>query len=448
MEEPTSPVVKSLADVEFVFFDLDDCLYQNDYRTERILTEQIGNVMKSRLNMEKHLAKALYLEHGTTIRGLLNTKKVKPGKELMDIVQEFHDVDLSDVKPAKGLRDMIQKVKKRRFIFTASIREHAEKCLERLGIADLFENIIDAHACKYYSKHSDQAFRTAMNIAGVKHAHQCVLMDDSMRNISTAYHLGWHTVCVGKKDRDGNLKDPQYYDFFVDSVLELPSIAPELFKGVPLAKHTGLRGGTLDIKVYSRIVFVLGGPGSGKGTLCSLIEENLNAHHISVPELVDAAKAEEAHPYFRELQELHASGQPIPAQTLVDLILHEISLTDGRNFFLDDFPQNEEQLRVWFEEVRVQENCQMEGALVLDCPDEVLEQRLLARGEVHDSKENIANRIDSYHKVSNAIVAAMEVHGEGRIWNVDSNRDPNTSFADVQDVLVVHLPELSESRNL
>ena len=56
-----------------------------------------------------------------------------------------------------------------------------------------FEEVVEAHVCDYYSKHSDESFKTAMRIAGAEHAYQCMLLDDSIRNINTAEHLGWHT---------------------------------------------------------------------------------------------------------------------------------------------------------------------------------------------------------------------------------------------------------------
>ena len=45
-----------------------------------------------------------------------------------------------------------------RYIFTASVRHHAERCLKALGIEDLFQDIIDVKACSLATKHSTDAF--------------------------------------------------------------------------------------------------------------------------------------------------------------------------------------------------------------------------------------------------------------------------------------------------
>mmetsp|Transcript_28858 Transcript_28858/g.35523 ORF Transcript_28858/g.35523 Transcript_28858/m.35523 type:complete len:435 (-) Transcript_28858:231-1535(-) len=377
---------KNIEDVEFVFFDLDDTLYQNGYKTERMLTKRIGEVSERLFNLTEEVIFALYQEHGTTIRGLIDKDYVGIS-DIQEALLEFHDVDLSDVRPASGLREMIESVKKRRFIFTASIREHAERCLERLGIEDLFEDIIDAHACEYYSKHSDHAFKTAMQIAGAEHHFQCILLDDSMRNITTAHHLGWHTVCVGMKDRNGNEKFPEHSDFHIDTVLELPDIIPQLFafgkaksepEGEDNVSVRSVDGDdeypdtvspeaspyfTVDVEVevdglveldmthvdvdvleYLRVIFVVGGPGSGKGTLCARLTNSLNLHHISAGDLLRKAKNDSNNPHAEEIKETLAAGTLIPSHILVDLIVDEMKASGGRNFLLDGFPRSEDNM--------------------------------------------------------------------------------------------------------
>jgi hypothetical protein len=60
-----------------------------------------------------------------------------------------------------------------KYIFTASVRHHAERCLTALGIDDLFVDIIDIKQCNLNSKHFEHAFQTAMKIAGVDDPESC-----------------------------------------------------------------------------------------------------------------------------------------------------------------------------------------------------------------------------------------------------------------------------------
>ena len=85
----------------------------------------------------------LYLQYGTALRGLVEEKLIEE-KDVEAFLQHVHDINLDDIKPDHSLRALIQAIPYPRWVFTASIREHAERCLERLGIQDLFLGIISA----------------------------------------------------------------------------------------------------------------------------------------------------------------------------------------------------------------------------------------------------------------------------------------------------------------
>ena len=53
-----------------------------------------------------------------------------------------------------------------KYIFTASVSDHAKRCLQALGIDDLFVDLIDCKRCKLETKHSRFSFETAMKVAG------------------------------------------------------------------------------------------------------------------------------------------------------------------------------------------------------------------------------------------------------------------------------------------
>ena len=54
-----------------------------------------------------------------------------------------HDIDLSELLPDPGLRDALARLPGRRFVFTNGCRNHAARILERLQLADLFEQVWD-----------------------------------------------------------------------------------------------------------------------------------------------------------------------------------------------------------------------------------------------------------------------------------------------------------------
>ena len=83
-----------------------------------------------------------------------------------------HDVPLEEhIGKDEKLRDVLVRVRDEgypMYIFTASARHHAEKCLRLLGISDLFIDIIDVRAVEWATKHDEEAYERAMAIAGVR----------------------------------------------------------------------------------------------------------------------------------------------------------------------------------------------------------------------------------------------------------------------------------------
>jgi putative hydrolase of the HAD superfamily/pyrimidine and pyridine-specific 5'-nucleotidase len=217
--------------VACVFFDCDDCLYQNNWQTADKITAGIAQYTKDNLTLPEGVTTyALYKKHGTSAKGLL-AEGYLDAEGVKDFLHKAHLIDYSDIKEDSPLCQMVNDVKKPRWVFTAAPREHAERCLARVGIpTDLFLGIIDCHACKLETKHSPSSFRVAMETAGVADPRACVLCDDSVKNIEAAKRFGWRTVLVGKTDRDdGSPVVCEAADVHIRSMHELREAMPELF---------------------------------------------------------------------------------------------------------------------------------------------------------------------------------------------------------------------------
>ena len=141
--------------VRALFIDCDDCLYQNDWATAKRITTSIANYT-ARLGVSKEEAYALYKRHGTCLKGLLVEGRIDAaGAE--DFLHEVHQISYEDITPDPALRSVLASIQRpadNMWVFTASTAEHARRCLDKIGLAELpWKGVIDCRSCKLESAH-------------------------------------------------------------------------------------------------------------------------------------------------------------------------------------------------------------------------------------------------------------------------------------------------------
>ena len=200
----------------------------------------LANKLTSKINewcvnhgLKHGQAYELYKQYGTALRGLLAEGYLDDTEEATDgFLRDVHDIPIFDhLKRDDELRKVLSSIDPRipKYIFTASVREHAERCLKALGIDDLFVDIIDCKACDLETKHSHHAFQRAMQIAAVKDPAKCLFFDDSVKNIGTARGIGWRAVLVGRIGRDsGQIISSEHAELEIDRIHDIPKVFPDL----------------------------------------------------------------------------------------------------------------------------------------------------------------------------------------------------------------------------
>jgi pyrimidine 5'-nucleotidase len=112
----------------------------------------------------------------------------------------------------------------KRWIFTNSDTNHANRVLSILGINDCFSGIIDIRAIDFACKPDKIAYQRALALTSDDDPVQCVLFDDSLSNLSTAREMGFFTVLVGKNGQESSV------DRTISSLHELRACVPELWQ--------------------------------------------------------------------------------------------------------------------------------------------------------------------------------------------------------------------------
>lgn len=182
-----------------------------------------------------------------------------------------------------------------------------------------------------------------------------------------------------------------------------------------------------------RVIFVLGGPGAGKGTQSERIVERYKCVHLSVGELLRQGAQDDTYEYANLIRETLIAGNIVPVELSLGLLriamdraAASTSCTttndkeeeyDGgkkyygsRIFLIDGFPRNYDNVNGWVSCMTKQAS--VLGALVYDCPMEELERRILSRAETSGrSDDNLISarkRFDTFRRETKPVVLALE----------------------------------------
>ncbi|XP_041848782.1 UMP-CMP kinase [Melanotaenia boesemani] len=189
-----------------------------------------------------------------------------------------------------------------------------------------------------------------------------------------------------------------------------------------------------------QVVFVLGGPGAGKGTQCSKIVESYNYTHLSAGDLLRAERAREGSEFGQLISNYIKEGKIVPVEITINLLrkaMEETMQQDEKKyrFLIDGFPRNEDNLQGWS---RVMDGkADVKFVLFFDCGNEVCINRCLERGKssgrTDDNRESLEKRIQTYLQSTRPIIELYEKHG--KVHTIDASRSVDEVFADVKAIL-------------
>ncbi|KAJ8133261.1 hypothetical protein O1611_g365 [Lasiodiplodia mahajangana] len=150
------------------------------------------------------------------------------------------------------------------------------------------------------------------------------------------------------------------------------------------------------------VVGVLGGPGSGKGTQCKLLAQDYKLAHISIGDVLREEMKRKDSKYAAIIEQNMRAGTISPKEITIGILGAHIqaAVREGTDLFvLDGFPRNLEQAQ-YFEEVIGP----VELVIVLECPDDILINRLLPRMRFDDNLESINKRLRTFHETTSQVI--------------------------------------------
>jgi len=182
--------------VETWLFDLDNTLYPAETGFMKLIEVRMTDFVERRTGLPREEARALqkkyWTELGTTLAGLMKHHDVAP-EEFLD---EVHDVSLDLLEPDPRLIAALERLPGRRLIFTNGSGPHAERVLQKLGIAHLMEDVFHISSADYLPKPARSTFEKMAAALRVD-PRGAAFFEDSEKNLAPAADLGMTTVLVG-----------------------------------------------------------------------------------------------------------------------------------------------------------------------------------------------------------------------------------------------------------
>ncbi|XP_056119420.1 UMP-CMP kinase [Rhinichthys klamathensis goyatoka] len=196
----------------------------------------------------------------------------------------------------------------------------------------------------------------------------------------------------------------------------------------------------ISVMMKPQVVFVLGGPGAGKGTQCARIVENYSYTHLSAGDLLREERSRTGSEFGQLIESYIKEGKIVPVEITIDLLRKAMEQTmkvDEKKFrfLIDGFPRNQDNLQGWTSVM--DGKADVKFVLFFDCGNEVCIDRCLERGKSSgrsdDNRESLEKRIQTYLQSTRPIIEQYEK--QGKVRTIDASRSVDEVFADVKNVL-------------
>ncbi|KAI8564622.1 hypothetical protein RHMOL_Rhmol03G0195100 [Rhododendron molle] len=177
------------------------------------------------------------------------------------------------------------------------------------------------------------------------------------------------------------------------------------------------------------ITFVLGGPGSGKGTQCLKIVETFGFTHLSAGDLLRkeiSSNSENGAMILETIRE----GNIVPSELTVKLIQREVESSENDKFLIDGFPRTEENRQTYERVVGAEPNI----VLFFDCPEEEMVKRVLSRnqGRIDDNIDTVKKRLEVFNALNRPVINYYS--GKGKLYKIPAVGTEDEIFTRVRKI--------------
>lgn len=210
--------------IRYILFDLDDTLYPTAAGLMREISARMSEFMVEQVGISPRevdrVRQDYWARYGTTLRGLYIERQMDP-QAFLDYV---HDVDLAKyLRPDARLNAALAALPQMKSIFTNAPANYARNVLGALGIEKHFTEIYDINFIAYESKPAPAAYVKVAAALPVRTV-ECVMIDDTARNLVPAKALGMQTVWLDGNDNPRAAEGKESADHIIKTIYDVAKI--------------------------------------------------------------------------------------------------------------------------------------------------------------------------------------------------------------------------------
>ena len=182
-----------MKNIKNILFDCDGVLYKDLEAVFGQVSKKMTEYISKKLNIDLIKAKELqtnyFHKYNTSLNGLMIHHNIPPE----EFLKYVHDIDLSFMKKDLVLREELEKLNIKKFVFTNGSKEHVKNITNHLGINDLFDGIFDIVDAKFHPKPEAKAFDLMTKKFNIN-PKETLYIEDIAKNLSIAKERGSTTV--------------------------------------------------------------------------------------------------------------------------------------------------------------------------------------------------------------------------------------------------------------
>ncbi|KAK9718042.1 bifunctional uridylate/adenylate kinase [Basidiobolus ranarum] len=179
------------------------------------------------------------------------------------------------------------------------------------------------------------------------------------------------------------------------------------------------------------VIFVLGGPGAGKGTQSACLVKDFGFVHLSAGDLLREEASRPGSEFHDLINSYIKEGKIVPHEVTIALLRKAMQASGAKRFLVDGFPRAMDQALEFEKSV-----CECKFVLYFECPTEEMEKRLLKRGEssgrLDDNIESIRKRFDTFKNTSFPVIEHYD--NLGKVQKVSCMASPDQVYRNTKTI--------------